>query len=317
MIGAPRHVLVSGHIGPMVGVSRLLAMVALALGLCSHAAVVQAGGQPSSASTATRLHATRAELQPRLRTSSFGEPLVLISRELTGRMEGDAYADVNHPFPAVGDAFRTATGICELLFMHLNVRSCTPSAGTDGDRLTLVAGPKRSTGIFMQDSISYTMRTEVADATHLRVTLSAAQGPWSTHDYLMVFEAVPVDAAHSFVHFGYSYAYGALARMAMGSYLATAGRSKIGFTVEGTDAAGRPKYVQGVRAAIERNVMRYYLALQARFSITTGSPDERSQARLRAWFALTERHAAQLHEYDIDEYLQEKRRDLARMAPGT
>jgi hypothetical protein len=201
--------------------------------------------------------------------------------------------------------------------MHLNVRSCTPSSGADGERVTLVAGPKRSTVPGMQDSISYGMRTVVADATHLRVTLSAAQGPLSTRDYRMVFEVVPIDGGHSFVHFGYSYGYGMLARMAMGSYLATAGRSKIGFTVEGKEADGRPKYVRGVRAAVERNVMRYYLALVARFSVTTGSPDEQSQARLRAWFALTERYAAQLHEYDVDEYLQEKRRDLVRSGPGT
>ncbi|MFM9916157.1 MAG: hypothetical protein ACKVOX_10155 [Rhizobacter sp.] len=258
----------------------------------------------------------RVELLPRLRANAFGEPLVLISRELPGRMEGDVYADVAHPFAVVGDAFRSATAICELLFMHLNVRSCTPSSGTEGERLTLVAGSKRSNGFAMQDSISYVMHTEAADATHLRVILSAAQGPLSTTDYLMVFESVPIDAGHSFVHFGYSYAYGTLARMAMASYLATSGRAKIGFTVEGQEVDGRPKYVQGVRGAIERNVMRYYLALQARFSITTGSPDERNQARLRAWFALTERYAAQLHEYDIDEYLREKRRDLARIAAG-
>jgi len=34
-------------------------------------------------------------------------------------------------------------------------------------------------------------------------------------------------------------------------------------------------------------------------------------ARLRAWFALTERYPAQLHELSLDEYLQEKHDDLA------
>lgn len=132
----------------------------------------------------------------------------------------------------------------------------------------------------------------------------------------MLFEAVPLGADSSFVHFGYAYRYGTLARLAMGAYLATAGRSKIGFTVEGRDAHGDPVYVRGERAAIERNAMRYYLAVQAHLGVATGSREERGLARLKAWFALTERHAAQLHEYSLAEYLQEKSKDLARRSPG-
>ena len=41
--------------------------------------------------------------------------------------------------------------------------------------------------------------------------------------------------------------------------------------------------------------------------------DEVGPDGIRAtWFALTERHSAQLHEFQLDEYLHEKRRDLAR-----
>jgi hypothetical protein len=106
--------------------------------------------------------------------------------------------------------------------------------------------------------------------------------------------------------------------MAMGVYLATAGRTKIGFTVLGKDPDGRAQYVQGERGSLERNVMRNYLALQAYASVQTGTPQAQTEARLRAWFALTERHAAQLHELDLEQYLQEKHADLARMAaPGS
>ncbi|WP_158592145.1 hypothetical protein [Noviherbaspirillum sedimenti] len=35
----------------------------------------------------------------------------------------------------------------------------------------------------------------------------------------------------AFVHLGYAYGYGSMAKIAMRLYLATAGRSKIGFTV--------------------------------------------------------------------------------------
>ncbi|WP_088279280.1 hypothetical protein [Ideonella sp. A 288] len=288
----------------------LLALLALlGPGVAARAAVPA----PAPASAAA-LHAKRAELQPQLRANTFGEPLVLRSRELPDRLEGDVYAEVAHPMAAVSASVRNAAAICEILFLHLNIRSCAPAADADGGGVSLLAGPKRATGPGAQYHMDYAVHHEVADASHLRVTLSAAQGPMSTTDYRLVFEAVPIDEGHTFVHFGYAYGVGTLARMAMGMYLATAGRDKIGFTVEGVDASGRPKYVRGERAAVERNVMRYYLALQAHRSVTTGSRDERLQARLRAWFALTERHKAQLHEYDLADYLREKGDDLARAA---
>jgi len=266
---------------------------------------------PSVPGSAAALHAQRLELQPQLRANAFGEPLVLRSRESADRIEGDVYAEVAFPFAAIDSALRTGAGLCELMVLHLNVRACTPSGG---DRVTLVVGPKRNSGSGTEYRIGYVMHADVADSTQLRVRLSAAEGPLSTRDYRMVFEAVPIDRGRSFVHFGYSYGYGLMARMAMAAYMTTGGRDKIGFTVVGHDADGRPTYVAGERAAIERNAMRYYLALLAHCSVTNGSNEEQSQARLRTWFALTERHAAQLHEYDLADYLREKRADQIRLA---
>jgi hypothetical protein len=263
--------------------------------------------EPATGSAAELL-AKRMELQPALRDSPFGEPLVMTSKEQPDRVQGDVYAELSHSFDTVSGAFRTPAAVCELLFLHLNVRSCQP---VDGG-VALVAGPKKSGGAGMTVPMRYSLRTEVDLPGHLRVVLTAPTGPLATTDYRMVFEAVGIESARSFVHFGYAHSLGALARLAMGAYLATAGRDKIGFTVTGRDAAGRPEYVRGERASLERNVMRYYLALLAHCRERSGSPDERMQARLRTWFALTERHAAQLHEYGLGEYLAEKQRDLAR-----
>lgn len=273
-----------------------------------------AHAQQPSAGSLPALQATRQALQSQLQANAFGEPLVLSSRELPDRLEGDVHAEVAHPFALVQGAFRTPAGICEVLLLHLNVRSCTPSKDSEGGGVTLVGGPKQSGAPGMQYSMRYAVRTEVADPAYLRVTLSAAKGPLSTRDYRMVFEAVPIDSGRSFVHFGYAYGYGTLAKLAMSTYLATAGRAKIGFTVEGQDAGGRAIHVRGERGAIERNVLRYYLALLAHLSVVSGPREALWEARWRAWFALTERHAAQLHEYSLDEYLKEKRSDLARFA---
>jgi hypothetical protein len=261
--------------------------------------------------SAAALRAKRGELQAALRDNAFGEPLVIVSKEMPDRIDGEVYAELPFGFEVVTAAFRTPAAVCELLFLHLNVHGCVPR---EASLLEVLAGPKKSGGAGMTAQMRYTMRTEVDAADHLRVVLSAPTGPLSTTDYRMVFEAVPIDEQRSFVHFGYAHGAGLLARMAMQTYLATAGRDKIGFSITGRDAEGRPQYVRGERGSLERNVMRYYLALLTHCRERAGSADERQQARLRTWFALTERHAAQLHEYSLDEYLGEKRRDLARMS---
>jgi hypothetical protein len=285
------------------------ALAAILLGMCTPACAQDLPADPGAA-----LQAKRLELQPQLRANAFGEPLYLSSHEDDHQMEGDVYAEVGHPFTRVGATFKSATTVCELLFLHLNVRACQPSVTANGEVLTLSVGPKRALAPGMLYRMSYALRAEVATAAYLRVTLTAPEGPLSTHDYRIVFEAVPIDGSRSFVHLGYTYGYGMMAKIAMEVYLATAGRSKIGFTVVGQSTDGKPLYVHGERGSLERNVIRYYLALLAHSSVNTGSPQAQMEAQLRAWFALTERYAAQLHELDLDEYLHEKHDDLARAA---
>ena len=262
------------------------------------------------AGSAAGLLATRQELQAALRDNAFGEPLVIVSKELPDRIEGDVFAELPHDFAVATAAFRTPQGVCELLFLHLNVHGCRV---VDGG-VSVLAGPKKAGGAGMTAQMHYTMRTEIDVPGHLRVVLAAPTGPLATTDHRMVFEAVPLEGARSFVHVGFGHNSGMLARMAMQTYLATAGREKIGFTVTGRDAQGQPQYVSGERGSLERNVMRYYLALLAHCRERGGSAQERMQARLRTWFALTERHAAQLHEYSLEDYLAEKARELSRDA---
>jgi len=281
----------------------------LLAGLCLPALPQEPLADPAAA-----LQARRIELQPLLRVQAFGEPLHLSSHEGSDQVEGDVHAEVGHPFADVAAAFKSASSVCELLFLHLNARDCRPSTTAAGELLTLTVGPKRGQALGAWYRIDYMLRIESATASYLRVTLNAADGPLSTWDYRIVLEAVPIAAGRSFVHLGYAYRYGFVARLVMTAYLATAGRSKIGFTVLGKDNDGQPLYVRGERAALERNVIRYYLAVLAYCSVRKGTPQDQMEARLRAWFALTERHAAQLHELDLDEYLHEKHDDLARRA---
>ncbi len=284
---------------------------AAALVLCAASALAV------ESADATRLLGKRAELLPQLQAKEFGEPLHLVSNETNGRMSADVYADMALPYAQVATGLGTPETVCGVLFLHLNVRSCQPIHGAHGDVLMLSAGPKQGATAGTVYSMAYSMKVEASRADFLRVSLVAATGPLSTSDYRIVFEAAPLEGQRTFLHFAYGYNFGNLARMAMAAYLATAGRTKIGFTVVGTGKDGRPQYVQGERGSVERNVMRNYLALQAYAGVTTGTAPEQTEARLRDWFALTERHAAQLHELDLDQYLREKHADLARPPAAT
>ena len=143
------------------------------------------------------------------------------------------------------------------------------------------------------------------DGDYVHVVLGAHHGPLGTHDYRITVEATPVDSAHTFVHFVYSYAYGAAAALALAGYMDTVGAHKIGFTVIGT-RDGSPVYVGDVRGALERNVMRYFLAVDACVTTASLPADRRFEQRLERWFDATERYAPQLHEIERSEYLTAK-----------
>ena len=144
----------------------------------------------------------------------------------------------------------------------------------------------------------------------MRIALLAESGPLGTRDYRIVLEATPEDAAHTIVHLAYSYGYGTLSQMAMQAYLATAGAAKVGFTVEGRDESGRPVYVRGMRGVMERNTMRYFLAIDAYLHSLAVPAPSRIESRLAQWFDTTERYARQLHERERDEYVAMKRREV-------
>ena len=97
----------------------------------------------------------------------------------------------------------------------------------------------------------------------------------------------------------------------MKTYLATLGRAKVGFTV--TDHKdGKPVYIDGVLGLLERNTMRYYLAIDAYLGATAVPVADQPEKRIRDWYASTERYAPQLHEMEQNDYLEMKRKEIRR-----
>ena len=164
--------------------------------------------------------------------------------------------------------------------------------------------------------LEFMWRVAATTADYLNVQLSAEDGPLSTKNYRIQVEAIPIDAKRSVIHMSYAYGYGFAARMAMQTYLVTLGRNKVGFSITGRNAEGQPVHVAGVLGLLERNTMRYYLAIDAYLSAYALPPGEQFERRIRDWYARTERYAPQLHEMDQAEYLDMKRKERRRQQQG-
>ena len=109
----------------------------------------------------------------------------------------------------------------------------------------------------------------------------------------------------------------------MAAYFSTIGRVKVGFTVTGKENDGSPIYIGGMRGLVERNTMRYYLAIEAYLGALTLSPRAQFEKRIGDWFVAVERYPRQLHEIEKAEYLDMKRKEQRRqmersalVAPG-
>ena len=124
-----------------------------------------------------------------------------------------------------------------------------------------------------------------------------------------MLEAIPADSARTFLHFSYSYLTSVGATLAMESYLNTIGADREGFSVSDIRPDGKPSLVRGIRGALERNTMRYYLAIEAYLDTLSAPAEQRFEKRLRDWYSLAERYR-QLRDLDLQEYLDTKLKAL-------
>lgn len=254
------------------------------------------------------LRARYAALAPQLASSPFQRPLHLESSESSGSLRGDVYAVVEHPFAAVSASLGKSERWCDILSLHPNVKQCRAS----GQTLAVNLGKKSEQSADDAYGVEFGFQSRHHSADRLELLMRADTGPLGTKDYRIALEAIPIDARRSFIHMGYSYGYGFAARVAMQGYLGTLGRDKVGFSVVERRGDGSPVYVGGVRGAVERNAMRYFLAIEAYLGALSAPPPERLERRLRDWLAATERYPLQLRETRQQDYLALKREEARR-----
>ncbi|MGQ2980964.1 MAG: hypothetical protein ACT6Q9_14840 [Polaromonas sp.] len=263
---------------------------------------------PAADTGAAALQAKHTALAPQLARNPFQRPLVLESIESAQSVSGSAYAVLNHPYNTVLAAFKDPETWCEVLILHLNTKHCS----ADKASLSVSVGKKTPQELKDAHALTFSFAPAATRSDYLAVRLNAPKGPLGTHNYRIDLEAVPVDGDKTFMHLRYSYGYGISSRLAMQAYMATVASSKIGFTEVGGETGGARAPVGGMRGAVERNTMRYYLAIDAYLASLSVPASQQFEKRLQHWFDATERYPRQLHEIDRTAYLSMKRSEYKR-----
>ena len=288
----------------------------LSLQLCAVAIACMgtnaASGDDSVVAPSAALLAKYGVLRDQLSSNQFQRPLYLNSSETQAGVRGSIYALVDHPFATTAAALNGPARWCDVLMLHLNTKFCRASSNDQGKNLQVNIGKKHDQPLNDSYRVDFAYRVVASGPDYLKVALAAEEGPFSTYDYAINLEAIPLDTHRTLVHLEYSYAYGLVGRLAMQTYLNTLGSAKVGFTITGKQADGQPVYIGGMRGLVERNTMRYYLAIEAYLGALSAPPQEKREKSLHHWFAATELYPRQLHELEQNQYLDMKRKEFAR-----
>lgn len=280
----------------------LQAAAACVLGFAALPAMADAGS----------LRAKHQELQPELRHNAYQRALHVDSAEGDNTLRGDVYVVLDHPFAKVSEGMREPAQWCEILILPFNTKYCHAGESEENSRLTVRIGRKYDQPLEQAYRLDFGYRNVAASPEYFESRITAREGPLGTRDYRIVVAAIPLEGGRTFMHLSYSYGYGTAGRLAMQAYLATAGADKVGFTVTGREASGQPRFIGGVRGAVERNAMRYYLAIDAYLDSLDVPRHQQAERRIQNWFSATERHPRQLREMDRSTYVAMKRQEIER-----
>jgi hypothetical protein len=296
----------------LAAISSWLRMSGFASVLSAWACASLAAGAEPDADPAAALQTRYAALSEQLEHSPFPQNLHVESMEGPGASQGDVYAVVDYPIATVSDAFSSPANWCDALILHLNVKYCRPVSRDGRTVLSTAIGRNFDQPLSSTYRVKFTYSIAASRPDYVNVELNARRGPLGTGNYLISLEAVGLEDGRAFVHLRYSYTYGFVGRLAMKTYLSTSGSDKVGFTVIGDPNAPKPKFIGGVRGAIERNTMRYYLAIDAYLGALAEPAPARFEQSLERWFDATELYPRQLREIDRDTYFAMKRSEYAR-----
>ena len=245
----------------------------------------------------------------RERYADFHGAPIVESRDDGHHAAGEIYGVLPYPFEAAAAALKDPSSWCEILLLHLDTKECrvVQRGATTTLRAGVVTHYDQPASTAYRVELAYRLARDAPG--YLDAHLDAEDGPADTSDFHIVFEAMRAPRGGTFAHMSYSYSYGGLSSLALKLYLVTFGRGKVGFTVVGDDN-GSPRYIGGMRGVVERNTMRYYLAVEAWLGAMGVPPGVRRERALHDWYAAIERYPRQLHELSEARYLEMKKREV-------
>jgi len=293
--------------GGLIDVRRAALTIALCVAGSAFAQTSSGSSDESNAATLLEKHAT---LAAELAHNQYRRPLFLASSESATQVSGTVYAVLDSPLSTVSAAFKSPRSWCEVLILHLNTKYCHAATDSNPSTLKVNMGKKTPQPLMDTFGLEFSYRVAEASPTYLAVSLHADTGPLRTSDYRIELQVVPLPEGKSFMVLRYSYGYGMVGRLAMQTYLSTVGYGKVGFSqiTKGQNVS----YVGGMRGTVERNTMRYYLAIEAYLASLKQLPAQQFNTRLHYWFDATEEYSQQLHELDRPSYLAMKKDEYQR-----
>ena len=271
----------------------------------------------AQAQDATSLKNRHFALQEQLTNNPFQRPVYIESNQTADTLQGDIYAVIAQPFAITSAALQDKNHWCDILILHINVKQCHASTSqpvateNPDDMLSLNIGRKFDQPLADSYLFEFIYQIKSVTPDYLQVALDSEKGPFGTSKYHLVIEVVHIDAQNSFLHLSYAYDYGLMANTAMQGYLTTIGRNKSGFSVV-SEKNQKLVYIGGMRGVVERNTMRYYLAIESYLGALSAPASEQQAKRLNDWQTGVEHYPKQLHELERSEYLAMKAKEIQR-----
>ncbi|MFZ5906537.1 MAG: hypothetical protein ACOYVJ_03885 [Nitrospirota bacterium] len=218
----------------------------------------------------------------------------------------DIYGIIHYPFGLIKNELLVPTNWCEIVLSHPDIRACTYKKMHDTWLLNIYHVNKFSKPLEDAYQIKFVYRVSELQPYYFDIALNAHEGPSHTKDHEFGFEAIPLNEDTAFVHFRYSYNYSAWGYFFMKIF----GGGKVGFSVIGTDSDGKPVYAGGLRGAVERDVVCYYLAILAYMDTLRIPAEQRFEKLVRQWYDLAALYKKRLlGKMEEEEYLTYKRQD--------